>query len=682
MNNTLTIDLETTIRSQIGMKASPYWPDNKMVIGGCKYSEGQVVFFDDKYFDVPIKPELIIGQNFKFDITYIHRDNLALYKTLINIDWWDTSVAEYILTAQQHKYPSLNEMSEKYGLPSKPDKIKEYWDKGIDTTDIPEEELKEYLIHDVTTTETIAHKQILLARERDQYDLIIHHSNVAKALAEMEYNGLQVEQDRMETARVKLQEEKEELEQDLLYDLYTTYSYIPSDIWNLQSDKQLSSIIFGGYIEWSFLEEVGTKAVTRVVGKEPIGVYKSGKRKGETRYKNIKEEVEVPDKERIEGSAHINLLGINPKKEWANANGYSTSDEILKELLKHYQGLKQQPTKKIRWIESILRLRYLNKMISTYCVGLAKMIFPDGKIHHSLNNTATDTARLSSTKPNAQNIPSGKNDPVKSFFVSRFGNKGSIVQVDYSQLEVVWQAFVTGDKNLKQGIIEGIDFHCKRLAKKEGKSYEEIYDLCKVKEDPEWSGKRRDIKVFTFQRAYGAGAAAISKSTGMDIKTVKNLIQNEVEMYPDVEGHFDKVKALSERNSKDGVGYYKSITGRAYHYKYYDNYDGKSMSPTQLRNYDIQGGATGDLVPIYILDLFKRLTSSPVCDKVFLINTVHDSVILDVHNDVLDLVCKGLKKYLEDVSTLKSYLGLDFDIPLKVDVEAGSDWGSLKTIKL
>lgn len=687
MTNTLTIDLETTIRNKTGKsKAAPFCAANKAVLIGVKWAgrEASVRTTWPIIID-PAVPDLIIGQNFKFDIQYIRRDCEYTYERVIKADWWDTSVAEYILTAMQKKYPSLDYLSAKYGGTLKDDKIKNYWKDGVDTTDIPMDLLREYCIHDVVNTELVAHAQIEKAKDRGLYDLIIIMSNVTKAYADMEYNGLHVDLEKLEEVQLGLTRRQLQLQFKLDSMVHSKFPEVPAKAWNLNSNTQLSSLMFGGPIKWSYMEVTGTKDVTRNVEQVPCGIYKSGAKKGQTKMKWIKETTTVEAKTRVEGTTDVSLLKIKPRKEWANDNGYTTSDTVLNELYDRAMARENKPLLTIEFIETILEIRKVNKLISTYCEQLKNLIFDDGRIHHNLNAVSTDTSRLSSSNPNMQNIPSSGN--IKSMFTSRYGAEGMLVQVDYSQLEVVWQAFVAGDTNLKQGITDGIDFHCQRLAKKEGMEYDEVVKLCKVDELPEWVEKRKKIKVFTFQRAYGAGAKAIAKSTGMDLDEVKELIANEIEMYPLVEQHFKDVKAIAERSKSKSpvldnvVGYYRSLTGRVYHYQEYTGKFGTNLSPTQLRNYDIQGGATGDLVPAFILHLFKKLQASKHRDGIHLINTIHDSIMLDIRKELVYGVCKGLKLYMEDVSVLKDAFGIDFDIPLKVDVEYGLNWGDMKSFK-
>ena len=234
-----------------------------------------------------------------------------------------------------------------------------------------------------------------------------------------------------------------------------------------------------------------------------------------------------------------------PKPEWKGALTdcmgkplYGTGSDIIEELGK----------RDIPFLKDMAKLNALDKEIGTYYirydekkkehVGMLTCMMDDGIVHHSLNHTSTVTTRLSANNPNAQNFPRGDKSELKAVFVSRFGDKGRMIEADYSQLEVVVQGLLSGDKQLVEDLNNRIDFHCKRVSTKFGISYEEALKLCKDESGPDyatWKERRTDVKGFSFQRAYGAGAAAIADATGMDIEDVKELIKLEEQTYPGIE---------------------------------------------------------------------------------------------------------------------------------------------------
>ena len=183
-NTIVTLDVETTMKNTIGKnKASPFCPDNYIVMAGLKgytYTNSPVTAnsiittskankneYLNKTFNIVITPEykvkvsVVIGQNIKFDLHHVRKANATIHKIplqtwLVENKIWDTQLAEYLLTGQDHKYASLDAMSIKYGLPIKDDKVKEMFKKGIGADGIDEDILKEYLEQDLTNTEAIA----------------------------------------------------------------------------------------------------------------------------------------------------------------------------------------------------------------------------------------------------------------------------------------------------------------------------------------------------------------------------------------------------------------------------------------------------------------------------------------------------------------------------------------------
>ena len=148
-------------------------------------------------------------------------------------------------------------------------------------------------------------------------------------------------------------------------------------------------------------------------------------------------------------------------------------------------------------------------------------------IHHKLNHTSTVTSRLSSSDPNLQNVPRGDTSNVKKMFTSRFGEVGRMAEIDYSQLEVVVQGVLSRDKQLMEDLNNKVDFHCKRLAAKLGEDYDSVWNKCHKEEDATYKAMRTNAKIFSFQRAYGAGAETIATETGMARSEAEELIAAE-----------------------------------------------------------------------------------------------------------------------------------------------------------
>lgn len=260
-----------------------------------------------------------------------------------------------------------------------------------------------------------------------------------------------------------------------------------------------------------------------------------------------------------------------------------------------------------------------------------------------------------------QNIPKGDKSDVKTVFVSRFEG-GSIVQSDFTSLEVYVQANLSLDKNLIADLKTGMDMHCVRVAQAHKLDYQFVLDRAKDEHHPEhkkYKGMRNKAKNFSFQRAYGAGAAAIAAATGMTVEEVKALIEAEETRYPGIVRYNDSNLRMLERNRKPsslfvqhdevrgltvnlGKSYLTTPDGKRYVLwescspKFVYEREGKTATfkPTTLKNYPVQGmGGEWAKAAMWLL-VRAFYEKDNYGGKALLVNQVHDAVYVDVAEDV------------------------------------------------
>ncbi len=408
----LVVDLETTIRCPVGNNSgNPMWRGNKVIAWGtCCVGGTSGYKYDATGLDLtPLRnlcdaASLVIGHNVKFDLLYIYRDT---NNTLPRI--WDTQLAAYLLSGQRHLYASLDELTKEYigAHALKDDKIKAYWKAGIDTPHIPREELMDYLKGDVENTAIIFEQQWAEAEGLDILPLMFTQMDALRATIEMNRNGMRVDWEYVHTQRD-------------FYDimLKTAQATVAEEAPDLDtaSPKQLSLYFFGG--EEKYKEKVDD------------GFYKNGKPKTKT----------VESIRRVVGK-------YAPTGELGKGGYYSTDDAVLKQLASGGDSVAQQ----------LLLIREYSKIKDTYYEGLIGLRFPDDNIYPNLNHCATKTGRLSATNPNLQNQT--ETGDVKRAYVSRYGENGNILELDYSQLEMVALAYLADDKQLIDDINNGRDMH-------------------------------------------------------------------------------------------------------------------------------------------------------------------------------------------------------------------------------
>jgi len=91
--------------------------------------------------------------------------------------------------------------------------MEEYWEKGIDTKDIPRELVLEDVQNDVLDTEQVMLQQVKILKKEGQYQLCTEMMEGLLYTIEAEYNGLYINQDTMHNNKQRLEKEIEELKQ-------------------------------------------------------------------------------------------------------------------------------------------------------------------------------------------------------------------------------------------------------------------------------------------------------------------------------------------------------------------------------------------------------------------------------------------------------------------------------------
>lgn len=323
------------------------------------------------------RADVLVGFNAKYDIHVLRKLGLTEH---LGREWWDCQIAEFILSNQTWKYPSLNESCAKYGLGTKIDVIAEkYWANGIQTEDIPWSELAKYAEQDARLTLSLYHAQ-MECMSASQKRLCRLQCMDLMILEEMEWNGIRFNQ---ELCGERSQTIKEDI-QRITEQLSGIYPNVPI---NFASGDHLSAFLYGG-------------TITEVV-KEHIGFYKSGDKVGQPRYRNVEVVHELP-------RLFEPLKGSELKKQ----GYYATNADTLLKLKSN------RKTKEI--LDAIQqRTRFETLLSKTYDGLIKKHIeqnWEPGYLHGQFNQVTVTTGRLSSSGPNLQNLDSEAND----LFISRY----------------------------------------------------------------------------------------------------------------------------------------------------------------------------------------------------------------------------------------------------------------------
>ena len=581
-------------------------------------------------------------------------------------DIYDTMLAEYLLQRGQKEPISLEACAERRNLNyQKQDTLKEYYKKGYNTNEIPLQELLFYLRSDLNIT-----RELYLALEQEyakpEAESLHRIRSVTfrtcKALTRMYMSGIRVDRSALQQVRLEFEKEKAEIEDRLQRKTRKLMGDTPI---NLNSPEQVSQVIFSRRVhnkkEWADLFDYtetqqefreAIEANSTIVRKTKAStcpdcngrglVHKL--RKDGTLYK-LPTKCKPCDSRGYLLTKTKEVAGLcfsAPSKKWISANGFSTSKGNLESLMATATSNGMESA--LDFLTDLKRLSAISSYLSSFVDGIDIYTKPDGFLHVNLTQSGTSTGRFSGRNPNMQNMPRGGTFPVKRVFISRWEG-GQIMECDFAQLEFRVAAFLSQDSTAMQEIDTGFDVH----------SY-----TAKVISDAGQPTGRQAAKEHTFAPLFGATGYGRSKAVAAYYK------------------HFnEKYKGVAKWHKKLGdeaMRFLKitNVSGRQYAFPDVTRRSNGNVSHfTMIKNYPVQGFATGDIVPVVLLEFERLLEPLHSC----LVNTVHDSMVVDVHPD-------EVKKVLTIVDTINSNLNcvikdaydVEMNVPLLLEAKIGKNW--------
>ena len=327
-----------------------------------------------------------------------------------------------------------------------------------------------------------------------------------------------------------------------------------------------------------------------------------------------------------------------PKK--TKTGQYSTSEDVLSYLSNDHKV-----------VNDVLKWRSLQKLLNTYVDTLPKEINKKTKrIHTIYNQAVTSTGRLSSNKPNLQNIPirTALGKQIRKAFIAR-DNDHLILAADYSQIELRIIAALSNDSNMINAFKNGEDIHQSTASK--------VFEipLNKVTKD-----QRNNAKTINFGIIYGVSAFGLSQQTNLNRSESKDLIETYYASYPKLREYIDSQVNFAREN-----GYVSTILGRRRYLKDINSSNAivRGASERNAVNAPIQGSAA-DIIKLAMISIHKKLSENKWKSKMLL--QVHDELVFDVPKHELEDFKLLVKKEMENAYNLQ--------VPLLVDLESGKSW--------
>lgn len=331
-----------------------------------------------------------------------------------------------------------------------------------------------------------------------------------------------------------------------------------------------------------------------------------------------------------------------PHARKSGKNGYSTDHDTLVKLIDYHPV-----------ISKILEYRELSKIMSTYMDSLKKYIMEDNKIHTIYKQAVTRTGRLSSVEPNLQNIPirSEEGKRIRKAFLPLDGSV--IMSSDYSQIELRVLSHISEDDNMINAFISGEDIHSKVAS-----------DIYAVPLEAVTKEKRRNAKAVIFGIVYGISGFGLGENLRMNKKEADNLINKYLTMYPKVKEYMDKIVEVAKKD-----GYVKTLFGRI---RVIDeikntNFMIRKQGERMALNTPIQG-TSADIIKMAMIKVDEEIRKNNLKSRMII--QVHDELVFTVPKGELEQMNVLVTDVMENIYTLK--------VPLKVDVESGTNWYNAK----
>lgn len=320
--------------------------------------------------------------------------------------------------------------------------------------------------------------------------------------------------------------------------------------------------------------------------------------------------------------------------------GWSTDIEILRALSANGAAI----------ADKVLRYREIAKLKGTYADALPRQISPrDGRVHTHYFQAGTSTGRLSSNDPNLQNIPirTDRGRDIRRAFVASPGY--ALLSADYSQIELRILADMADVKNLKAAFEHGEDIHAKTAS--------EVFGVPMDEMTPEL---RRKAKAINFGIIYGISPFGLAKQVGATQVEAKAFIDSYFRAFPEIRAYMERTKEFAHAR-----GYVETKFGRRCFIANINNPKLKGYGERAAINAPIQG-SSADIIKIAMAGIRDRLARENLEREVRMLLQVHDELVFEVREDLIDKASGIIKPLMEGAAGLS--------IPATVDIGSSGNW--------
>lgn len=234
-----------------------------------------------------------------------------------------------------------------------------------------------------------------------------------------------------------------------------------------------------------------------------------------------------------------------------------------------------------------------------------------------------------------------------------------LMQCDATALEIRVAGYLSQDPVLLDELVRGVDIHSDN---------QERFNL----------PTRLIAKTFVFRLLYGGSAYSYAHDPQfMGISKSEKYWDKVIDAYYD---KYKGVKLWHNKLIREAVTTGKLVapTGREYKFlKYNGNY-----KDTQIKNYIVQGTGA-DIMALARVSFYNRLKKLAYKDCL-LVNTVHDSIVLDYNEKTCDniVLAETMHSVFDDIpKNFEKLFQAKFNVPMTCEVLVGKDWENMTKIK-
>ena len=336
------------------------------------------------------------------------------------------------------------------------------------------------------------------------------------------------------------------------------------------------------------------------------------------------------------GEVLFERLGLPADRK--GKTGYSTDARVLAKIRDMHPI-----------VDVVERWREQSKLLNTYLDPLPGLIDENGRLHTTFSQTTAATGRLSSIRPNLQNIPirTEVGREIRSAFCAAPGYQ--LLSADYSQVELRILAHLSGEPALKEAFARGEDIHRATAAQVLGKH---PADLTPV--------ERNRAKAVNFGIIYGISSFGLSEQLGISREEAQNFIDLYLARFPEVNRF---MRQVIERAVNDG--YVTTLFGRRRPIPELraSNRQVRSLGDRLAVNTVMQGSAA-DIIKVAMIGSHRRLRDEGRRSR----------LVLQIHDELLYEVADGEVGALRALVTDEMVRAYPLDPPLVVDVGVGATW--------